>query len=160
MKSLLKFISPQRRSGGLVDFHLVVSRRSSRAVAVYIAREMLWNESLVQCILGSNIVAFVCADNWLYESRRIQHSLPTIWFGAFLSVSFLCFCRLFIWLNHLDLKEEEDTEDRSTANKEKASKIDWWDKIWKDKRGNKKQDINLDKLGWNMIVYQAGLPAR
>ena len=80
--------------------------------------------------------------------------------GPFYLYPFCVFCPLFIWLNYRDLKEEEDTEDRGTANKEKASKIDWWDKIWKDKRGNKKQDIKLDKLGWNMIGYQAGLPAR
>ena len=78
----------------------------------------------MQCISGSNIVAFVCTDNWLYESRRVKRSIPTIWFEAHLCIFNLFFGFLFIRLNYRDLKEEEDTEDRGTANKEKASKID------------------------------------
>ena len=154
----MKYKSPQRRCGRLVDFHLVVSRRSSRAVAVYIASEMLWNESLVFWVQMSyhlyvQIIGFMNRGGFNIHYR--QSGLGPIYLYPF-----CVFCRLFISLNYLDLKEEEDTEDRSTAHKEKASKIDWWDKIWKDKRGKKKQDINLDKLGWNMIVYHAGLPAR
>ena len=72
--------SPQRRSWGLVNLHLLVSRRAAWAVAVYIARKMLQNKCVTKrfCVVWSWCSLQLCDEKMLWSMILIYRYIDNM----------------------------------------------------------------------------------